>query len=275
MKLKMKVLAVAMLAAASSANAAIDLGTTGNSSLFLTIVDTTNNVSFLADLGKNFSDFNVASTNFANSGVTASGTSFSWDMTTADWAPIYSTFVSAASASSNWKWAVSATDGAGTGAGSRSFISSYSSLGSSITTTQTIQAIGNFDSYLGPNTTSFTVATNMNTVANGAGVSNSGQGYAIGVGYKADGRFGGSSGGVIALQSIGTDAGVAQYVIAGSSLTPSTRTLFDNGAKFNLASNGLLTYSTAPVTPVPEADTWMLMLLGLGLMGYKSTRKAI
>lgn len=40
---------------------------------------------------------------------------------------------------------------------------------------------------------------------------------------------------------------------------------------WNLSTAGVLTYNT--VTAVPEADTWAMMLLGLGFMGFVARRK--
>ena len=82
MKFQLKAMAAAVvLAAAVPAQAAIDLGTTGNGSLMLTVFDRAANVSLLVDLGKNYSDFSKIGTSFANSNVDAEGTFFSWDVT--------------------------------------------------------------------------------------------------------------------------------------------------------------------------------------------------
>ena len=60
MKFQLKALAAAMvLAAAVPAQAALDLGTTGNSSMSIAVFDRVANVSALFDLGKSYSDFSV------------------------------------------------------------------------------------------------------------------------------------------------------------------------------------------------------------------------
>ena len=61
-----------------------------------------------------------------------------------------------------------------------------------------------------------------------------------------------------------------QSVAAASTLTPVSSTIFGNGAFFNLSSTGALVYSVAAV---PEADTWAMMMLGLGFMGFVARRK--
>ena len=45
------------------------------------------------------------------------------------------------------------------------------------------------------------------------------------------------------------------------------------GDVWNLSASGLLTYTTASVAAVPEADTSAMMLAGLGLMGFVARRR--
>jgi hypothetical protein len=74
--------------------------------------------------------------------------------------------------------------------------------------------------------------------------------------------------------AIDTSMGVYQQVVSGSNFTTGTGYIFANNAQFTLSSAGLLTYTTDPaVTPIPEADTWAMMLLGLGFMGFAARRK--
>jgi hypothetical protein len=64
-----------------------------------------------------------------------------------------------------------------------------------------------------------------------------------------------------------------------SNPTQQIKTQFKQGATatadfWNLAANGTLTYTGAAATaPVPEADTWAMMLLGLGFMGFVARRR--
>jgi hypothetical protein len=55
-------------------------------------------------------------------------------------------------------------------------------------------------------------------------------------------------------------------VIAASNQTTLNSLAFNT---FNLGTNGTLTY----VGAVPEADTWAMMMLGLGFMGFVARRK--
>jgi hypothetical protein len=42
---------------------------------------------------------------------------------------------------------------------------------------------------------------------------------------------------------------------------------------FNMASTGLLTFSVPSVTPVPEADSYAMLLAGLGVIGLVARRR--
>ena len=110
---------------------------------------------------------------------------------------------------------------------------------------------------------------NHSIVANGSSVANTGGAYAPN--YFGSGKN--FNLGPIAAGAIGGDLGVFQYTSAATTFVTPTLTVFGNGAKFNLASNGALSYSTTAIAPIPEADTWAMMLLGLGFMGFVARRK--
>lgn len=268
MKFQLKALAAAaILAAALPAQAAYDTAVSGNSSLILTAYDTVANISAVFDLGKNYSDFNVAGASFANSGVTNAGTSFSWNLASGDYATAWSQFLTTATLA-NIKYAVVAHDNTGSGAGGRGLISTYSSFATNPTTGQLGTIASNFDTFVGANTIASAVLyENHSTVANGSSVANTGQPYAPN--YFGSGKN--FNLGPIAVGAIGGDLGVFQYTSAATTFVTPTLTVFGNGAKFNLASNGSLVYST--VAAVPEADTWAMMMLGLGFMGFVARRK--
>ena len=266
MKFQLKALAAAaILAAALPAQAATDTAVSGNSSLILAVYDTTANISALFDLGKNYSDFNVAGASFANSGVTNAGTSFSWNLASGDYSTAWSQFLTTATLA-NIKYAVVAQDNTGAGAGNRGLISTYSAFATNPTTGQ-LQTIGaNFDSYVAGNGLGSNVTyENHSVVANGGSVSSSSTSYAPN--YFLSGKN--FNLGPIAVGAIGGDLGVFQYTSAATTFVTPTLTVFGNGAKFNLSNSGSLTY----VVPVPEADTWALMMLGLGFMGFVARRK--
>ena len=266
MKFQLKALAAAaILAAALPAQAATDTAVSGNGSLILSVYDTVANISAAFDLGKNYSDFNVAGASFANSGVTNVGTSFSWNLASGDYSTAWSQFLTTATLA-NIKYAVYAGDNTGAGAGGRGLVSTYSSFATNPTTGQLGTISTNFDSYINNNGTGSQVLyENHSTVANGGSVANTGGAYAPNF-YGSGKNF---NLGPIAAGAIGGDLGVFQYTSAATTFVTPTLTVFGNGAKFNLANNGALTY----VVPVPEADTWALMMLGLGFMGFVARRK--
>lgn len=270
MKFQLKALSAAViLAAALPAQAAYDTAVSGNSSLILTAYDTVANISAVFDLGKNYSDFNVAGASFANSGITNPGTSLSWNLTTGDYATAWTQFLTTATLP-NIKYAVVAQDNTGSGAGGRGLISTYSAFATNPTSGQLGTIATNYDSMVGANTIASAVLfENHSTVANGSSVANTGQPYAPNY-FLSNKNY---NLGPIAVGTIGGDLGVFQYTSAATPFVPPTLTVFGNGAKFNLSNTGSLVYSTTSVAPVPEANTWAMMLLGLGFMGFIARRK--
>ena len=281
MKFQLKALAAALaLAVTLPAHAAIDKGNTGNGSLVLTLLDRVGTISATFDLGKNYSDFssspNVAGNTalnggFVASGIDAAGTSLSWNLTQGDYAAAYTSFFATATAA-NTLYGVVASDLLGPSTpGGRGYITTYNltTPGGGITTSQVASALGAYDTYL----TQANIEGNHQAVANGGGTAISGQGYA-GSAIFGDVSLDRLNGvGPTVLGALGTDLGVKQVSLFGTSLTQANQYIFANNAKFSLSSTGILTYSTAAVAAVPEADTWAMMFMGLGLMGFIARRK--
>jgi hypothetical protein len=265
MKFQLKALAAALALAAVAvpAQASIDANNTGNGSFILTVLDKVANVSATFDLGKNYSDFSIAGTSFANSGADAKGVSFSWDLAgNADYSAAWTSFLSATTLA-NTTYAIMAGDNLGSGAGSRGYITTYTGASTTTTTTTNLlTALGNADTFNANIAFGATGPSNMNTVENGAAVSTPATIF-----YGSNKNNGT---GIVAVGAIGTSLGVVQAVSASANLSQVTNTVFGNDAKFTLASNGSLTYVTAPV---PEADTWAMMMVGLGLMGFMARRR--
>ncbi len=283
MKFQLKALAAALaLAVTLPAHAAIDIagGTSGNSSLVLTLLDRVGTISATFDLGKNYSDFsvspNVASNTsvlggFPVTGVDAPGVSFSWNLTQGDYAAAYTSFLSIGSLA-NTTWGVLAGDVTGAGNGGRGYITTASAAGSGITTSAISTDVANLDTYLkevnfDPNN----LVTTQTTAANGGSTAIAGRSYAGYAVIQPDGSLSGK--GPITMGAVGADMKVIQLSTIGSSLTQANQYTFANNAHFNLSSTGLLTYSTTAVAAVPEADTWAMMFMGLGLMGFIARRK--
>ena len=274
MKFQLKAIAAALaLAVTLPAHAAMDNANTGNGSLVLTLLDRVGTISATFDLGKNYSDFsvspNVASNTsfnggFLPSGIDAPGTTLTWNLTQGDYASAYSTFFATATAA-NTLYGVIAGDLLGPSTpGGRGYIATYdlTNPGVGITTSQVATAVGNLDKY----TVQANGEGNHATVANGASSAIAGQGYAGGGTFLNNRLF---NNGPTVLGALGSDLGLTQVSLFGSSLTQANQYIFANNARFSLSSTGVLTYAV----PVPEADTWAMMFMGLGLMGFIARRK--
>jgi hypothetical protein len=271
MKFQLKAITAAVILAASiPAQAAMAPGSSGNSSFVLTVFDTSANVQASFDLGRNYLDFNQVAAAGAVSNVTDLGTTFSWNLASnPDYASAWTPFIAAAT-SPNIRWAVSAVDNAsaGTGTGFRGYITTRSAAAATnMTNQQLLNALGPFDTFV--NNENFFGHTADNGSLFTASASTASTLYGIG---NNTNRLGGSTAGPIALVSgLNSSALVEQRTTSsGAGPVANTATLFANGASFTLSSNGVLTYATAPI---PEADTWAMMLLGLGFMGFVARRK--
>jgi PEP-CTERM motif len=267
MKFQLKAITAAVILAASiPAQAAMTTAGSGNGSFVLTVFDKVANVQASFDLGQSYSDFNQVAAAGAVTNVTALGTSLSWNLASnADYSSAWSSFIGAATLP-NIQYAISSGDNTGApGVGSRGYITTLKTPGATITNTAMIQAMGPLDTFI--NNENFF----GHTAANGSLFTPSAT--TGGVLYNFN-RLGGSSAGPLTVGSIGETLGVVQLSYGGSSnFSNSVTTVFGNGAGFTLAANGLLTYATNPAAPIPEADTWAMMLLGLGFMGFVARRR--
>lgn len=269
MKFQLKALAAALvLVAAVPAHAAIQDSQTGNSSFVLSVWDVANNISASFDLGKNYSDYNIASTNFANSGVTNPGTAFSWDLTSGDYAVAWSSFAAVAN-EANAQWAITAADVLGSVAGDIGYITTYTGAPfNPLNTNGLVTAAGTFKTYTDNLGTIQSNYQNHSLVANGSNTALPGTGSYAPTAYYDQERNLGT--GPFSVGIVGQSLGVVQTLTGPTSRSQVTNTIFGNGAAFRLTSNGQLNYSVAAV---PEADTWAMMLLGLGFMGFIARRK--
>jgi hypothetical protein len=281
MKFQLKALVAALaFVAAVPAQAALDLPqdivavpNTGNSSMVLGVFDRAANVSMMVDLGKNYSDFNKIGSSFADSNVDALGTSFTWNLAAGDYATAWSTFLPLVNPA-NLQWAVIGADNLGTGTGARGVIATLNAASVlPITTNQIGTQAAALQSFMGPAQLDSTqIYQNHSLVADGASVSNSGTVQANFLNYFLGGKP--NAAGSVVVGGINQSLRVYQQVGSASNFTNGTSYIFGNNASFLLSSNGTLTYSTDPaVAPIPEADSWAMMLLGLGFMGFAARRK--
>ncbi|MCB5188726.1 PEP-CTERM sorting domain-containing protein [Methylobacillus caricis] len=264
MNIKMKALvaaAVAVMSVSGAANAALDSSVSGvgnNSSLVLTLFDRANNVSATFDLGFNYQTFAV--------GGVESSSSFSWNLASGDYADAWNSFLSIADVSSI-KWGVAAGDhlGAVNQLGSKGFITTYNTSLSSAPTTNFVYSqfqspLTGLADYINANNE----LGNHSSVENGASVATSGKAYA-GNFYGGDKFY---NLGPVALDFLGTEQGVVQYLTSNSVISRGDVLVYD--ATFSLEADGVLRYTVAAV---PEPETYALLLAGLALVGAAARRR--
>jgi len=312
--MKLKMIALAAMLAAGSANAAIDTGlASGNGELMLNLkwkdtalADGNQSVSAAFDLGITM-DYAVANFNTA-------GFSQSWDL--GSYGGAFSTFTSAA-VMADAEMNVFALDGTETAGapGEKRLVSTTNGInaaGSAVSlTSATTPSNSNFNNIFGNVTvTNFLVAVNgsasHDSDANGASNANATSGNAWfdnGTGMekfgnlsafdstnKFDGAYGAGTG-VLAGQA---KALPFYMVVASSTSGPAKATMtpfgfdvdgdgvveFDNNgavaggtSEYGLwtLQGSTLTYSVAAA--VPEAETYAMMLAGLGLVGFMVRRR--
>ena len=254
-------LAASLLAAALPASAAMTASSSGASSLILTVLDmNAGGKTATFDLGFDKDTF------VRNQNLTAI------DLTTGNYAEAWNAFT-ASSTMTNVQYAVFAGDFSGTTFTDYSYFTtaggaSMLSLFNSGFSTQ----LGNLDTYI----SNVNNLTNHNSVGNGGSIS-----AAAAAGYARVSTFYGTSNGKIgtfggdATGSIGTNLNVYDVIGvtggAGGSITPVKLDVNGFNPFFNLSSSGVLNYTA--VAAVPEADTSLMMLAGMGLMGLIARRR--
>jgi hypothetical protein len=273
MKFQLKALVAALaIVAAVPAQAAIELAGTGDSSLVLTLVDSTNVVSATFDLGSTFSTFDRT----ANQ---------SWDLKTVNYIDAWNAF--SAAASSAKQWGVYMGDGNGTAAGSQQrFVTAATptSLNTQIINTSLQQSTTLFDGFLTASNNiaadGTSILNNHQQVANGSNfvsllpAVNAASGLSVNA-YGTSGKIANASGDtngafdtdlfawtITRSTTIGANnATIAQVNVAGFN------------PFFNLSSNGVLTYTASNAAPIPEPETYGMLLAGLGMIGFVARRR--
>lgn len=267
---KITTLAAAIaFAAAGSANAAITLSNTGNSSLVLSVWDNVAQESYIRDLGYNMLDF-IPSAVTPATGMTVN---FSAD-------PVFSSLFGNNNAADIF-WNVTAADAAGTGATLGRQIISTASLGAdagsfSISNTGITNSANQFTTFFNnannqPSPDSTTCGTSVSCFSTDSGDL---QFAGIKSGLPIWGAsWGGLSGTLNSTGNLGDSLGFYSFVTnTGLGFSQGDKARFENAsglASFTLAADGSMIYSIAgdvvvpPAVPIPAA-AW---LLGSGLMG--------
>lgn len=253
MNFKMKAAVAALaLTASMSASAAMTTNASGDSSLILTLLDNSSSISATFDLGFNNSTFDR-------------NNNFSWNVASGDYADAWNSFWGAANAATT-QWGVISGDKA-----APQYLFTTMNVAN-----PTLIARGAFNTLLGNVDTYISTANgfgNHQTVANGAGVATSGAGYAGAPAmYGTSGKIANSFGDATA--SLDSNMNVWLFTSPtngglGSITGGQYATAAGFNPYFNLSANGELSY----VAAVPEADTWAMLLAGLGLMGFIARRR--
>ena len=257
---KALVAALALSTASLSAQAAMDLGSTGNGSFVLSIWNADIG-SATFDLGFNYNSF----ASLVNQG--------SFDIATGSYADAW-TFISGSSSKPTY-WAVFAGDSQGTArtAGAYGYYTTANSTDgmSQIASAGAVSTVVNkMDTYISAN--NIISSGNHGSETNGASTATltetAGAGSANAYGTGKPGSAGpiaraeiGQSIEMLHVLSQGTKAPTAEFVAnaAGTNYT------------FKLSSAGLLTVGA--VTAVPEADSYAMLLAGLGVIGLVARRR--
>lgn len=273
MKLKMKMTLVAgalALAVAGQANASIVNGDSGSSDLVLSIWDTTTLTSYTADLGVNMSAF-LANVSGTNTALTAGTSSYGSHTFAAD--ALLSSFLTSVNMATT-VWNVTAIDNAGTTAfqGKQLLTTTNANILQGATNSQALgqtnttllTAIGNEGFYV-------TAATSAAGSANSVTAASGSNAYA---GSNLFGTNGSTKLSFNTTAALGSSLDF-WYLTPSTQSANSKATVAEFGntagvATWKLASDGTLTYNVAAV---PEPGEWLLMLSGLGLIGFIATRR--
>lgn len=268
MKFQLKALAAAFVLSASSlsAQAAMDLGSTGDGSFVLSLWNQASGTSATFDLGVNYSSF----------GDLVNG---SFNLATGNYATAWSSFTAASTAGTTM-WAIFAGDNFGSArtAGAYGYYTTANNLNGldQISDTAAVSdVVTNMDGYIKGNNN----LGNHNSVANGAStatlteVAGAGSGGAYGTGKAG-------SAGPLAGAELGNSLQML-HVLSGGTVgrtnLPPVSSFMANATgvnyTFTLSSAGLLSVGSNITTPVPEADSYAMLLAGLGVLGVVARRR--
>ena len=277
MNFKLKVLlAATALAVAGQASAAIDLPASANGELFVDVTDSIAGISFTGDLGAPTTVLNSAyiptdprAKDFTVAATSAPGTTYVWDLTGFG---AWGTFKTSASAAN----AVFDVVGG--------FRTSTSTAGGQALLTTSVNPITSSGAGSFSNGGVTTVLTKLGTmfldgatgvnampgmaVANGSTTAVAADAYAYTGTSKGDYLFATS---IKSTDSVANSLSFYQLVTSSSSsLGKSVATAYAGSWSLDYAGNKL-SYSVA--APVPEADTWAMMLAGLMVVGGITRRR--
>ncbi|MEQ1663093.1 MAG: PEP-CTERM sorting domain-containing protein [Thiobacillus sp.] len=290
MNVKLNALVVAaLMAATGTAQAKIadsdDNGSSSSGDLFASVVSASQVATYTVDLGIRLDQFMAAPTNVAGvklvwdfdnnsfADLSATSTGLAGSLQTLNYGSIWTTFAApAVVGATDLKFDVKAMDGLPTslaGANTNRYLST--SLASSISANNT--AVFNMDSL-----NVYPIAANADTThsthtadLNQAGANMLDLGDATNVNFENGSNDNWK--GQTTFTSVGSTSSPLNFFFLTNSsnagATAATITKLDGTWSFD-ASTAQLTYATAPV---PEAETYAMMLAGLGLVGFMVGRR--
>lgn len=248
MKFQVKALVAALALVASGVAGAANNPATGNSSLILSVFDRTNNQEVWFDTGWTYETLNQIGTGHSVAGFDGSNTELRFELYTNT---AYQSFLSSADLSNTY-FSIFAgdTSGSGTTAGAKGLISTYNPSAYDASSADPVNPFS-WSKFGLVNQTS--LAYNAMT-GSGAGA----LGY-----YQFDnmGGFGPTS----AIGLVGTSLGLYQTV---QNATNNTSTFIFANSHVTFTAGGALV-----VAPVPEADSFAMMGLGLAVVAAVARRR--
>jgi hypothetical protein len=289
--MKLKLIALAAMLATGSAQAKIadsnDNGNAGSGDLFASLVSVSNTASYTVDLGLRLDQFTAASAL-----VNADGVKLVWDldggtfadlsavstglgaqMQTLNYGSVYTTFATAAViGATDLKFDVKSMDGLPTNlpsAGTNRYLSTSAAATLSQTNGQ-VFVMDNVDAYAiaaNADATNSTHGTDLNTA--GANMFDAGDATNV---YFENGSKNNWNGATSFTSTGSTSNDLSFYFLSNTgtnTATQATVTKYAGVWSFDVAT-AQLSYTTAPV---PEAETYAMMLAGLGLVGFMVSRR--
>jgi hypothetical protein len=256
--MKLKLIALAAMLAAGSAQATIVDGSTNNGELFMTVLDSVGQKSYTLDLNLTMNDF--------LSGIAVSGASYNYASDAN-----MSSFLSmvAPADKSGLVFAIGAMDASGaTATDFHRYITTASVIDAATDTNSNLKNLGTNGAQLLGNTNGLIGAANSLIVTDPSFVSYAGSAlWGSNWGNQFNGTSTGLIGGDLNMYLLQQTSGT--FAARNTASVYSALEQGGNQVVANLDMNGNLTIAAA----VPEAETYAMMLAGLGLVGFMAARR--
>jgi len=256
--MKLKLIALAAMLAAGSAQATIVDGSTGNGELFMTVLDSVGQQSYTLDLNLTMNDFLA--------GIAVSGASYNYASDAN-----MSSFLSmvAPADKSGLKFAIGAMDTVGaTATDFHRYITTASVIDAATDTNLNLKQLGTSGAQFLGNTNGLIGAGNSLIVTDPALIAYAGSAqWGDNWGSAFNGTSTGLIGGDLNMYLLAQTTGA--FAPRNNPSVYSALAQSGNQVVANLDMNGNLTIAAA----VPEAETYAMMLAGLGLVGFMAARR--